>query len=275
MPTASGMPSPGDPNYVAPTPDTTAATNPGTGTGTGLMNTTASPNPNPTATPAVPYTPINQPAPVPQPTTVPADKTVAGGVQSLIASDSPLMQQAQARAAAKMNERGLLNSSQAITAGQSAVLDAATPIAAADAQQATTLAVTDKQAATQKYTADLASNTQLQTQAVDDAFKTAYQTADTSAKLTLQSAHDAVTKTIADTEANYHTLMQSSASASDIYKSTLAAIANIYADTSLDANSKATTINGYLGWMKQSMNLIGSTNGVDLTGLTDFGTVSA
>ena len=41
------------------------------------------------------------------------------------------------------------------------------------------------------------------------------------------------------------------------------------------AAAKAKVINGYLGWMKQSMNQIGSINGVDLTGLTDFGTVKA
>lgn len=250
MPNADGSLAPGDPGYVAPATPPPAAPAPPAG----LMNVTAAPVVPATAPAVAPFTPINLPGPA---------TTVAGGVEKIIAQDSPLMQQAAARANAKMNERGLLNSSQAISAGQSAVLDAATPIAAADAQQATT-----------KYTADLASNTQLQTQTVDNAFKTAFQTADTAAKLQLQTAHDAVTKSIADVEANYKTLMQTSASASDVYKATMAGIANIYADTSINAVGKAATINGYLGWMRQSMNMIGSVNGVDLTGLTDFGTVT-
>lgn len=272
MPDANGNPVPGDPNYVAPSSGTTA---PNQGTTGGLMNTTAAPT-TPSTTPAAPaYTPINQPDPGVAGITLDPSKTVAGGVEKLISQDSPLMQQAAARAAAKMNERGLLNSSQAVSAGQAAVLDAAVPIATADASSATQLALADKQAEMTKYTADLSSNTQLQMQAVDNAFKTAYQSADTNAKMQLQQAHDAVSTTLAQIDANYHTLMQTSASASDVYKSTLAAIANIYADSTIPADGKATTINGYLGWMKQSLNLIGSVNGVDLTGLNDFGSVSA
>lgn len=268
MPDAQGNLVPGDPGYTAPA--TNAAT-----ANIGLMNTTAAPVTPAAAPPVAPYTPINQPAPAVTPIVVDPSKTVAGGVEKLIREDSPLMQQATARAMAKMNERGLLNSSQAISAGQAAVLDAATPIAAQDAQNATQLAIAGQQAATQKYTADLSSNTQLQMQTVDNAFKSAFQTADTAAKMQLQTAHDAVTKSIAEVEANYKTLMQTSQSAADTYRSTLAAIANIYADSSIDAAGKANVINGYLGWMKQNMNLIGSVNGVDLTGLTDFGNVGA
>jgi hypothetical protein len=268
MPDAQGNALPGEPGYQTPGTAATGAT-------TGLMNTTAVPL-TPSIAPAVtPYTPINQPAPAPTPVALDPSKTVAGGVEKIIAADSPLMQQATARAMAKMNERGLLNSSQAISAGQAAVLDAATPIAVQDANNATQLALAGQQAATQKYTADLSSNTQLQMQTVDNAFKTAFQTADTAAKAQLQTAHDAATKQIAEIEANYKTLMQTSQSASDTYKATLAAIANIYADSSIDAAGKANVINGYLGWMKQNMNMIGSVNGVDLTGLTDFGTVGA
>lgn len=62
------------------------------------------------------------------------DQTVAGNVDSLLSADSPLMQRAVARANAQANQRGLLNSSLAVSAGQSALYDAATPIATTDAQ---------------------------------------------------------------------------------------------------------------------------------------------
>ncbi len=66
--------------------------------------------------------------------TVDKPQTVAGQVEDIIAKGGPLQQQAEARSNMRMNSRGLLNSSLAIGAGQSALYDAALPIAQADAQ---------------------------------------------------------------------------------------------------------------------------------------------
>lgn len=60
-------------------------------------------------------------------------QTVAGQVEDIVAQGGPLQQQAEARSNMRMNSRGLLNSSMAINAGQSALYDAALPIAQADA----------------------------------------------------------------------------------------------------------------------------------------------
>lgn len=68
-----------------------------------------------------------------KPWEVTADQTVKSQLEQIIAQDSPLMQQARIRALQQANGAGLLNSSMAVTAGQSAVLGAATPIAQADA----------------------------------------------------------------------------------------------------------------------------------------------
>lgn len=66
--------------------------------------------------------------------TVDAPKeTVSGQIKNIIDENSPLQQQAEARSMQEMNKRGLLNSSMAVTAGQSALYDAALPIAQADA----------------------------------------------------------------------------------------------------------------------------------------------
>ena len=61
------------------------------------------------------------------------NETVRSQLQQIIADDSPLMQQARARAMQSSNARGLLNSSMAATAGESALYDAAMPIAQQDA----------------------------------------------------------------------------------------------------------------------------------------------
>lgn len=61
------------------------------------------------------------------------DKGVAGRVNTITSQDGPLMQLAATRARQDANKMGLRNSSMAVGAGQKAVLEAATPLATADA----------------------------------------------------------------------------------------------------------------------------------------------
>lgn len=63
----------------------------------------------------------------------PAKETVSGQLDSVLAKDSLLMQRARAGATQAANRRGLLNSSMAAGAGEAAAIDAALPIASADA----------------------------------------------------------------------------------------------------------------------------------------------
>lgn len=60
-------------------------------------------------------------------------KGVAGRVNSLTSSGSPLLEAARTRAAQNANARGLRNSSMAVQSGEQAVIETATPIAQADA----------------------------------------------------------------------------------------------------------------------------------------------
>ena len=64
---------------------------------------------------------------------VDAPQTVQSQIAKIIEANSPLMARAEARSRAQMNERGLTNTSMAIGAGQSALYDAAMPIAQQDA----------------------------------------------------------------------------------------------------------------------------------------------
>lgn len=80
------------------------------------------------------------------------DQTVEGRLSGIIAADSPLMQQARTRAMQYANSRGLINSSMAAGAGESAMIDAAMPIAQQDAgefNQAMTNTVNAKNTASQ------------------------------------------------------------------------------------------------------------------------------
>lgn len=66
----------------------------------------------------------------------PEDDSVASQVTALTSKDSALMQGARTSGLKTANRRGLLNSSMAAGASESAALAAATPIASQDAQQA-------------------------------------------------------------------------------------------------------------------------------------------
>lgn len=72
-------------------------------------------------------------------TTTP-DQTVEGRINNLTDPNSPLIAQARARAQQQANSRGILNTTMAGTAGESAAYDAAMPIAQADAAQASKVA---------------------------------------------------------------------------------------------------------------------------------------
>ena len=64
---------------------------------------------------------------------VEGNQTVQGQLAGIIASNSPLLQQARANSLAQMNQRGLVNSSMAVGAGEDAVIRQALPIAQQDA----------------------------------------------------------------------------------------------------------------------------------------------
>ena len=84
-----------------------------------------------TAAPAAPQAAVTQWTPG-------AASTVQGQLGKVLDSNSPLMDRAATKAAQGMNSRGLLNSTMALTAGQSALYDAALPIAQQDAATFTT-----------------------------------------------------------------------------------------------------------------------------------------
>lgn len=228
---------------------------------------------------AAPIGPVTQWTPT-------TDQTVAGQVDKVIAADSPLMQRAATRADQQMNKRGLMNSSMAVGAGQAAVMDAALPIAQQDAQ-------TSAQAAQFNASAQNAAQTQSNTirqQAAsqnfaaaadiakadfDNRFKSALVNADSQTKAYLTQLEGGIKSNLANIEADYKTLIQTSASASDLYKSTISALSSIIANENMDAAAKSAAINGLFSRTGAAMNLIGSINGVDVSDLLNFGTVGA
>lgn len=320
MPNSQGQPLPGEPGYVEPNTN-------------GLLNNT------PATQPAANTSPVTaNSAPVaatasdatPTPFTVSPNQTVLSQIKNVVADDSPLLQQARTRAQQTANQRGLLNSSIAISAADAAVYDAALPIAQADAaaydraatntaqaanqaaltnaqlrtgisqanataanqqilqriQSDTTLTAQDRQSMTQKYIADLDRATQekiagvqasTQLSIADKQMQTAalqretqIQVANINAASSLANidADGKYRTQIAGIQASYNTLIQTQASAGDLYKSMLATITEISSNPNV--TDKATALNNAVKALNDGLGLLGDIQNLNLGSTLTF-----
>jgi hypothetical protein len=160
------------------------------------------------------------------------DQTVSGQISNIIASGSPLMQQAEANARNIMNQRGLINSSQGITAGQSALYSAATPIATADAA---TYAKAATDTTTAQNTAAL-QNSQLGTQTSQ--FNAAAGNTSQQAAQQIAGAKDLAAVNNASAQAITNIQSNTSLSIEDKATASQQLIANIQANTNLSVADK-------------------------------------
>ncbi len=234
----------------------------------------------------------------------PTTQTVQGQLAAILAAGNPLLVQAQTRAKQEANRRGLLNSSMAVGAGESALYDAAMPIAQSDAGAYNQAALSNADLAQQTELANVgarnraqevnigelgttnrfnvgAANTAAQQTAqeqnlnrrfsAEQTQQTSLADADNQMKLMLQQM-DANTRTdLVNIEANYRTLMQASDSASSLYSQTLKNIADITSNPALDAAAKNAAIARQKEFLQNGMNLIGAMNNIGVAELLDFG----
>ncbi len=160
-------------------------------------------------------------------------------------TDSPLMQAARGRAMQQMNERGLINSSIGIQAGQDAVLDRATDIAKADAQTEFQNAQANANRIQQMKVAQLQAQTALQ-----------------------QSQISAQTQlSVAEINRQYSQMANLSSAANSQLTSFNNDINNIVL-SDLPTEAKEAAINRRTQTYRMSMNVLGSINGdVDMNSL--------
>ena len=278
---------------IAPPDDTLQTSNP-PGVNGGLVNSIppATPPPAPTA-PSYTTTPVNASTYTATPYTVPTNGTVQERVKSLVAEDSPLMQQAAQRAQQEMAQRGLINSSLAVGAGQQAVIAQALPIAQQDAQayvNAATNTANQQNAASQfnagsqntvaltnaqQQNAALANNQQAAVQLIDRKL-----TADTQVALANLDTQTRLALASFDTQTRQ--LLQTNQSASNAYVQAVTNISNISGSNTLSAAAKRTAIQSQLNLLNEqlrALNTIATTTPQEVTDLdlSQFfkGTVSA
>ncbi len=277
---------------------------------------------------------------------VDSNQTVQGQLSNVIAADSPLMQQAKTGALQQMNQRGLINSSLVIGAGQDAVIKNALPIAQQDAnmygrsgefkaiaanqagqfntgaqnqsgqfnaaasnqamaqnQQAANQsaqfnagALTDtakfnatsglqnsqfnaaqqntvrEQNAQRQQQSNLATadtQNKLVIQQLDNAFKASMASADNQTKVQLQQIDATTRESLAATEAQFKQLMQTTASASDLYQQTIKNINDLVMNPDLDAAAISGGTTNQLNNLKSGMAVLDALNN-NVTGLKDL-----
>jgi len=202
-------------------------------------------------------------------------------VEKVISQDSPLMQQAATTAKKAANARGLLNTSMAMQAGQAAVMDRAMPIAQYDAGVHTNVA--DKNTAntqqtnifnagqTQDVNKFNATNQQQNSQFnAAEQNKTSIVNASEANKVLQQFLDNNNKLQLADIEASYKTLMQSEASAMQLYQQSVKNISEILMNPDLNAEAKEKAIANQNGLLKTGMQLIGKMGGLNLDELLTF-----
>jgi hypothetical protein len=230
-------------NSIAPTPSTAS----GLITGATLPNTTPGTTPptsSSAATTPTSYTPTLG--------TVSNKETVSGQVNDLLNNDNPIMQTARSQASQAANSRGLLNSSMAVQAGEQAAINSALPIATQDAATYHDTATRNQEASNTggQFNSNAANQLQLQGLRGDQAGQ------------------------VANIEANYKTLMQTSASATQLFTESTKAIGAILDDPNTTQEQKQAAIDKQLALLQSGLSAIGSTGNVDLTSLLDFSGVS-
>lgn len=272
---------------------------------TGLINSTAPTPTNPTPTTATPQsTAAATPATASTYTGAQAtaadwevteDQTVQGQVKKIIADNSPLSQMAETRSNQEMGKRGLINSSMAVQSGQAALYGAALPIAGADAatyaragefnagaKQQVNLANQGSTNQAEAQTSQLETNVNLNNAAAENDMTKFKESLNSDiAKFNASESNalkklgmDSQTKTeLANIEASYKVLMQSSAGAADLYKQMVLNTTTIMGNKDMDAGTKRLAINNQITLVNAGMEMIGRIGNLNLDSLLNFNNV--
>lgn len=254
---------------IAPPDDTLQTTNP-PGINGGLVST-----PPPTATlppaPAAPSytsTPATATGYTATPYVVPQTATVQDRVRDIVGEDSALMQQAKQRATQEMNQRGLVNSSLAIGAGQQAVIAQALPIAQQDAQtyaNAATNTANQQNAASQftagaQNTVGLA-NAQQANAASANNQQAAVQLANTQmqreAQVALANLDTQTRLALSTMDTQTRQLLQTNQGASNAYVQAVTNISNITTSNTMSQEAKDSAVASQINLLREQLRTLG------------------
>lgn len=202
-------------------------------------------------------------------------QTVAGQVSKDLAAGSPIVDKARADAMDQANSRGLLNSSIAAGAGESAAIGSVIPIASQDAN--TFAAAATRNANSADTAGQFNAGAQNTASQVNTGIISQQQLTKLSGDVQtqLQTLKGTQSVDLANIESNYKQLLQTSASASSVYNESIGQIATILRDPNTSTAQKQSAIDGVNQLLKSSLDSIGKIGNVDLGTLLDFSATPA
>lgn len=195
--------------------------------------------------------------------TVDKPQTVAGQLDTILAEDSPYIKAAQTKAMEGANSRGLINSSIATGAGTQAAIAAALPVAQSDAS-ANERASQDNQNA---QNVSLQTGAQLET-------STATTNANNEVGQLTQAMRGNQATQLAQLQGQYQQLIQSNASASQLFSNVSKTVNDIVSNRELDAPSKQAALDKQMQLLQSGLNVLGATSDTNLTSLLNFNTAA-
>jgi hypothetical protein len=228
----------------------------------------------------------------PKPWNVTPDQTVEGRIRGII--NGTIGQQARAGAVGQMNERGLTNSTMAITAADDAAYRAAIPIATADAATASKAAgynadqgnqfsvrnadygnqygLAKLSADTQMGTARLSADTQLATANLQAKTQMSVAQLNAENQQALARLEGDIKVQAQDLQNQNQVLLNTSQQAAQAFNQYLVSATNIQLSTTLDAEKKDLALRTLWQTTQTQLEILGAVNSLDLTSLlSDLG----
>ena len=220
--------------------------------------------------------------------------TVSGQLDAILGRDSPYLTRARASSTQAMNRRGLINTTMAGQAGEAAAIDAALPIASQDASTFSTqrlanqgasnqfglqelsgeqaLANIGKQAEETRTTAETTARLETGLQAERAKQISELSTQQAGEGIELQTLRGTQAQALADTEAMYKTILQTSASGSMLFGESMKQMTAVLNDSTTAPEVKAGLLENLQQMLEASLAFLSGTSNLDLLALLDFST---
>jgi hypothetical protein len=197
-------------------------------------------------------------------------ETVAGQLHQLLSSGNPYVERAKSGAMQTANRRGLLNSSMAAGAGEAAAIDAALPIASADANVYGT-ASRENQGYTNtagQFNAGAKNTASLQGAQSANQLGTIAATGEQERQTQVLKGTQATQ--LAEIEQRYKNTTQASASATALFSQVSKNISDILNDPNTSQEQKQAAVDHQTNILEMQLIIIGQLAELDLAGLLDF-----
>jgi hypothetical protein len=261
--------SPNDQLPPVQTPPPISTATPGSATNTASAGTPTATQYDPSTYTATPYT-------------VSPNATVASQIKDIVASGSPLMQQAEANAKDMAQQKGLLNSSMAVTAGQTGLLNAALPIASADAatwdRAATNTSTAANQAsqfnstaANQALSAYATQQNSLQQTRMNNESAIQIQNLQNEGNLANIRAQGVINVQLTELQNANKLLLQSNAGAAQLYAQALTQMGAISTNPNLSQDQKANALNNMVMMTSDGLHIMSQISSTpDVASLLNF-----